>query len=97
MTVGELRKKLEGVPDDLQVEMADGQAVEFAEVVCAVFVISDPEKPEERGAMKRCEAMLEKLDGTFEQCDAPAGAGSDSYWECQKLGKAISPKKATGE
>jgi hypothetical protein len=22
--------------------------------------------------MERCEAMLEKIDGTFEQCDAPA-------------------------
>jgi hypothetical protein len=30
--------------------------------------------------------MLEKIDGTSEQCDAPAEAGSDYCWECQKLG-----------
>lgn len=47
MTVGELRKKLEGVPDDLPVEMSDCLAVTVAEVVGDVFVISDPETPEE--------------------------------------------------
>jgi hypothetical protein len=47
MTVGELRKKLEVMPDDLQVEMADCETVTVAEVVGDVFVISDPEKSEE--------------------------------------------------
>jgi hypothetical protein len=41
--------------------------------------------------------MLEKIDGIFEQCDAPAEVGSDYCWECQKFRKAISPKKAAGE
>ena len=36
--------------------------------------------------MKRCEAMLEKIDGTFEQCDTPAEAGSDYCWECMQIG-----------
>jgi len=37
--------------------------------------------------MKRCEGMLEKIDGTFEQCDAPAETGSDYCWECQRRRK----------
>lgn len=36
--------------------------------------------------MKRCEGALKKTDGTFEQCDTPAEAGSDYCWECKKLG-----------
>jgi hypothetical protein len=36
--------------------------------------------------MKRCEGMLEKIDGTFEQCDNVAEGGSDYCWECQQLG-----------
>jgi len=36
--------------------------------------------------MKRCEGALEKLDGTFEQCDNAAEGGSDFCWECQQLG-----------
>ena len=36
--------------------------------------------------MKRCEGRLERIDGGYEQCDAPAEAGSDYCWECQKLG-----------
>lgn len=39
----------------------------------------------EGNAMKRCEGALKKTDGTFEQCDASAEAGSDYCWECQKL------------
>jgi len=41
MTVGELRKKLEGVLDDLPVEFADCEPLRFAEAVCGVFVLSD--------------------------------------------------------
>jgi hypothetical protein len=47
--------------------------------------------------MKRCEGVLEKIDGTYEQYDNVAEGSSDFCWECQKLGKAISPKKAAGE
>lgn len=36
--------------------------------------------------MKRCEAMLEKIDGAFEQCNNAAEHGSDYCWECQQLG-----------
>ena len=36
--------------------------------------------------MKRCEGALERLDGTFEQCDNVAEHGSDYCWECQQLG-----------
>src|SRR6267154_2153409 len=63
----------------------------------------DPPTEEEKKAfgleeaqVKRCEAMLEKIDAAFEQCDAPAKAGSDYCWECQQLGntKAI-VRKAT--
>jgi hypothetical protein len=36
--------------------------------------------------MKRCQGALEKLDGTFEQCDNIAEGGSDFCFECQQLG-----------
>lgn len=36
--------------------------------------------------VKRCEAMLEKIDGTWEQCDNVAEGGSDFCWECQQIG-----------
>jgi hypothetical protein len=36
--------------------------------------------------VKRCEGMLERIDGKYEQCDNPAEHGSDSCWECQQLG-----------
>jgi hypothetical protein len=37
--------------------------------------------------MKRCEgALLRMKDGRYEQCDAPAEAGSDYCWECKELG-----------
>jgi hypothetical protein len=41
MTVGELRKKLDGVPDDMPVEMADFQAVTVAEAMFGTFIVSD--------------------------------------------------------
>jgi hypothetical protein len=51
MSVGDLRDVLEGVDDDMPVEMADGRAVTIAEVVTnvignesrTVFCISDPD------------------------------------------------------
>jgi hypothetical protein len=51
MSVGDLRDVLEGVDDDMPVEMADGRAVTIAEVVTNVvgneswtaFCISDPD------------------------------------------------------
>jgi hypothetical protein len=36
--------------------------------------------------VKRCEGALEKLNGTFEQCDNVAEGGSDFCWECQQIG-----------
>jgi hypothetical protein len=36
--------------------------------------------------VKRCEGALEKMDGTFEQCNALAMYGSDFCFECQTLG-----------
>jgi hypothetical protein len=36
---------------------------------------------------KRCEGMLEKIDGTYEQCDNLAQHGSDFCWECRQLEK----------
>jgi hypothetical protein len=35
---------------------------------------------------KRCEGMLERIDGTYEQCDNLAQHGSDLCWECRQLG-----------
>jgi len=36
--------------------------------------------------MKRCEAMLLRIDGEYEQCDNLAQAPFDYCWECQQLG-----------
>jgi len=38
--------------------------------------------------VKRCEGALERIDGTFEQCDNVATHGSDFSFECQQLGNA---------
>ena len=37
-------------------------------------------------SVKRIEGALEKLDGTFEQCDNVATHGSDFCFECQQIG-----------
>lgn len=36
---------------------------------------------------KRCEGMLERIDGTDEQCDNLAQHDSDFCWECRRLSR----------
>jgi hypothetical protein len=35
---------------------------------------------------KRCEGMLEIIEGTYERCDNLAQRGSDFCWECRQFG-----------
>jgi hypothetical protein len=36
--------------------------------------------------VKRCEGMVERIDGKHEQCDNPAEHGSDYCWELPEVG-----------